>query len=522
MEEKNVFKDLRWRKENADLGTLTTRLGRDIQEAHSNLGSLDLSAFGMLLEVYSEKHLFDIQPGEITVIEETASNVESVVNEFVKLERKIGEGYLPEAAVHVREAKDCIETYSVLLETVLVESYELFMQDSVVFEDSLKSKNLFDIEKSRAVLEKTLVLYKEIEHFAKKRGFFKKKRLDKKINKYIAEFDKVADIASEILDAEQRLCSAEWGKNNISLLEKLYRKFYNGWFRQGIISKCEKARYPEGKSVAEALCGDIAYVLDNLADVKQTRKDLCKEVDMLDSYAQEVADATASPAGIQRIKRIVSLADPIKYSDLRDTFYFAGMVNTYVQKCAGIRELAREKAREISRACIKDYALIEAAFKRGDAVEDMELEHLQRTFDELNNHELSGRITLLRRRMNQNSGFFSMTHYLKQNSCPPGYLILWDTLLGRNGTQDWIERIAIFSKTLEGMECSSDEEKAWLKHARYAIKEDSARGYLRTKLAGSRQMKCAVDLALVAIDDKADASQLLPPTRCKNNPKLYK
>jgi len=327
------------------------------------------------------------------------------------------------------------------------------------------------------------------------------KKLDNKIKKYIANFARVDELSAEILDILHKFSGTEWGDNNEKQLRKMQGRFYRQWlFRKGVIAKCENARYPEGAALAEALCGDMEYVLNNLQDVSEIRKSIKRGIARFNSYAKEIAGTGASQTGIERIRELADSADSVKYQSIQDNFYFSDLVDKYVSGCEKLKDNAARRLQQVNSECIDKFQEFEKS-----GAEDMELEYLQRCFDCLENREYSARLTLLRRKQNQTSDFFSIINYLNKQDCPPKYLMLQQTLLGNNGERDWDDRLAAFGCMVDDVSCSSDEERAWLKHARYAIHEDSVRGYLRQKRAGSAHVKKVVDFALAAVDIKLSA-----------------
>lgn len=499
--EKDVFKDLDWRKENADLGMLTTQHGRALKSAHKALGELDISDFCNDIGVYASRPFSEFQAEEIVRLGESADGIDSVVNAYLDAEKVIGQGYLPEAAKKIKKVKKCLSAYDALLATVLVESYASFMDDAVLFEKSLKKNNLVDIEQSRAVLQRTLSVYQAVSAQTRARGVHEKRRIEKKMKKYISNFENIGRINSEIMDILGRFSATEWGENNARQLRKMQNRFFRSWFfRQGIIAKCAKQHYPEGVVLAEAMSSDMDYVLANLDDVSEIRKKIRQDTANLGYYAQEIAETGVSPAGIDRIKELALSADPFEYQSIQDNLYFSSLVDAYSAKCEALTDFAASRLNHINSECVESFHEFEKS-----GADDMELEHLQRSFDSLGNKEYSARITLLRRKQNQTSDFFSMINYISQQDCPPKYLMLQETLLGNNGDRDWGDRLASFGCMIDDVSCSSDEEKAWLKHARYAIHEDSVRGYLRQKRAGSAYVKKVVDFALAAVDIKLSA-----------------
>lgn len=499
--EKDIFRDLDWRKENADLGLLTGRHGKLMKRAHTALGKVDISDFCKDLGLYAARSFYEVSADDLSRLGEAAEGIDSVLKAYLGVEAKIGTGFLPEGAKKVKKVKECLSAYDALLAAVLAESYDAFVDDAVLFEKSLKKNNLVDIEKSRAQLQGTLSVYQAVSAQTKARGVHEKRRIEKKMQKYISNFESIDRLNSEIMDILGRFSATEWGGNNERHLRKMQNRFFRGWFfRKGIIAKCSKQRYPEGVLLAEAISSDIDYVLANLQDVSEIRKKIKQDTADINCSAQEIAETGASPAGIERIKGLAVAADPFEYQSIQDNLYFSGLVDAYSAKCEALTDFAASRLKDINSVCVERFHEFEKS-----GAEDMELEHIQRSFDNLGNKEYSARVTLFRRKQNQTPDFFSMINYISQQECPPKYLMLQETLLGNNGERDWSDRLAAFGCMMDDVGCSSDEERAWLKHARYAIHEDSVRGYLHQKRAGSAHVKKVVDFALAAVDIKLSA-----------------
>ena len=88
---------------------------------------------------------------------------------------------------------------------------------------------------------------------------------------------------------------------------------------------------------------------------------------------------------------------------------------------------------------------------------------------------------------------------------PGNCLSLNDIMLGRDGHRDWIDRFVAFSDKLTAGACEGDDQEQWLMHVKYAMREDTIRGYLKNRVAGSAYAKSVVDRTMTAIERKLSA-----------------
>jgi hypothetical protein len=284
----------------------------------------------------------------------------------------------------------------------------------------------------------------------------------------------------------------------------LQKRLYNGWFKRGLISRSIRANYPEGKKIAEGLAREIGYVSGNFDEMYKIRGKVSDELVKVDTLMQEAANASASKGGVKLLKAIPNYFNPNKYASFGSTLYMGPLVKQYSEKVGQLSQMAREKTAAIDSECIADYNSFEKAISGGKAeVDDMELANLQDIFTELGNHKYADKLTILRKKNGGDSQeFFSMMNYLIElDEVPGSCLSLNDVMLGRDGHRDWIDRFSAFSKKLSGVRRDKGQEP-WLNHVRYAVREDTIRGYLRQRIAGSDYAKSVVNSTIAAIDKK--------------------